>query len=127
MMLQEFIDRTGLTPTAEEYQQIEMMYYEAGNMDKDEFCKDFMNHAQSTILATFYKQAEQLKKKCNTFREENNKMVDFLLERAQAFSDMQLLEKAIQMIGHAEVIRRKIALEHPLWNIDKEYIKENIK
>ncbi len=127
MTLQEFTERTGLAPTAEEYKQIEMVYLEADNMDKDEFCKDFKKHGQSTILATFYRQAERLKEKCNSFKEENNKMVDFLLERAQAFSDMQLLEKAIQMIGHAEVIKRKIALEHPLWNIDKEYIKDNIR
>ena len=36
MTREEFTERTGLTPTSEEYQHIEAMYMAAGNMDKDE-------------------------------------------------------------------------------------------
>ena len=127
MTQQEFTERTGLTPTPEEFKQIESMYLETGNMDKDEFCKDFKKHGQSTILATFYKQAGHLKEKCEAFRKDRSKMVDFLQERAQTSGDVQLLEKAIQMTSHSEVIRRKITLSLPLWDLDKGYIKENIR
>ncbi|MCD7850348.1 MAG: hypothetical protein LUH63_11785 [Parabacteroides sp.] len=126
MTQQEFTERTGLTPTSEEYKQIESMYLETGNMDKDEFCKDFKKHSQSTILATFYKQAGHLKEKCDAFRKDRNEMVDFLLERAQTFGDVQLLEKAIQMTSHPVVIRKKLLFHYPygIWikNISKKIL-----
>lgn len=127
MTLQEFRERTALAPTPEEYNQIEDIYLATGNLDKDEFCKDYKIHHQSSIIAAIYKQNEKLKEKCDTFREGNNKMIDFLLERAQVFGDINLLQKAINMIGHAGVIKSKIALELPFWDIDKEYIKDNIE
>ena len=40
MMMQEFVARTGFTPTAEEYAQIEQQYYDFDG-DKDAFCKAF--------------------------------------------------------------------------------------
>ena len=41
MMMSEFIERTGIEPTAEEYGMIEEMYYEYEG-DKNAFCKDFV-------------------------------------------------------------------------------------
>lgn len=41
MMMSEFIERTGIEPTAEEYAMIEEMYYEYEG-DKNAFCKDFV-------------------------------------------------------------------------------------
>lgn len=43
MMLSEFVERTGFTPTAEEYEQIEAAYYDFDG-DKDAFCKAFIKH-----------------------------------------------------------------------------------
>ena len=43
MMMSEFIERTGFEPTYEEYAEIEEAYYHfSGN--KDEFCKQFVEH-----------------------------------------------------------------------------------
>lgn len=41
MMIQEFIDRTGYTPSAREYHYIEESYYDSPLPNKDEFCKQF--------------------------------------------------------------------------------------
>ncbi len=46
----------------------------------------------------------------------------FLLERAQKFGDIELLKKAIELKGHAWVIRHKLQNEMPLWECDKEFI-----
>ena len=54
-------------------------------------------------------------------------LVDFLLERAQCFGDIELLNKAIELIGHDKVIKRKIRQNLPLWDEDKTYIIDNIK
>lgn len=42
MMKHEFIERTGYTPTDEEYHYIEESYYEAETCSKDEFCKQWL-------------------------------------------------------------------------------------
>ena len=123
----EFTQRTGIELTDEQYKQVEDMYLEAGNMDKDQFCKDYKKHSDSEILKLFYCQNEKLKNKLADLRDERNEIVDFLLDRAQKFGDIKLLEKAIYMVGHDKVIKRKISQNLPLWDIDKKYIYENIK
>ena len=127
MQKQEFTQRTDIQVSDVEYKEIELMYLEAGNMDKDEFCNDYKEHHDSTLLATFFRQAENLKSKLDDMRDERSILVDFLLERAQCFGDIELLNKAIELIGHDKVIKRKIRLGMPLWDEDKEYIVDNIK
>ena len=127
MTQKEFFDRTGIELTEDQYKQVEAMYLEAGNMDKDVFCQDFKDHKESKLLAVFFGQAEKLKDKLDAMREERSILVDFLLERAQCFGDIELLNKAIELIGHDKVIKRKIRQNLPLWDEDKQYIVDNIK
>ena len=112
MQKSEFTQRTDIQVSDVEYKEIELMYLEAGNMDKDEL---------------FFRQAENLKSKLDDMRDERNSLVDFLLDRAQCFGDVELLHKAIQMVGHDKVIKRKLRMDLPLWDEDKNYIVENIK
>ena len=61
MMMSEFIDRTGFTPTYEEYLKIEEAYY---NFDgnKDAFCKAFVSaNGEKEICSLRAKKIEQLK------------------------------------------------------------------
>lgn len=127
MQKQEFTQKTGIELTDAEYKEVELMYLEAGNMDKDEFCKDYKKHHESTLLATYFRQAENLKSKLDDMRDERSKLVDFLLDRAQCFGDVELLHKAIQLIGYDKVIKRKLRMDLPLWDEDKKYIIDNIK
>ena len=127
MQKQEFTQRTGIELTDAEYKEVELMYLEAGNMEKDEFCKDYKKHKESTLLATFYRQSNNLKDKLDVMREERSQVIDFLLERAQKFGDIELLNQAIKMVGHKAVIQRKIKMGLPLWDYDMEYISENIQ
>lgn len=61
MMMSEFIDRTGFTPTYEEYQKIEEAYYSfEGN--KDAFCKTFVEgNGEKEICSLRAKKIDQLK------------------------------------------------------------------
>ena len=127
MRKQEFTQRTKIELTDEEYNDVELMYLEAGNMDKDVFCQDFKDHKESKLLAVFFGQAEKLKDKLELMREERSQIVDFLLERAQKFGDVELLNQAIKLVGHDKVIKRKIRMDLPLWDEDKTYIIDNIK
>ena len=124
----EFTQRTGIVLTEDEYKEVEIMYMESGDsIDKDAFCLDYVKHHDSILLGTFYRQADRLKDKIDLLRKEKNDTVNFLLERSQQFGDIKLLEKAIVLVGHNSVIKRKIRLNLPFWDIDLDYIKNNIK
>lgn len=134
MTRKEFEERTGLNVSAVEFCTVNDIYMAAGEMDKDTFCKEWKKHSESKLLAELWKRVKhehdlgmQKKEECDKLHSERWELVDFLLERAQKFGDEELLLKAIDMVGHAEVIRRKLTLEMPLWERDRAYIKENLK
>lgn len=120
MTQKEFTERTGYTPTPEEYTEIENMYMNT-DIDKDEFCSAWKSNRR------LLKKLVDVEVKNRNLYNERKDMVDFLLTRAQEFGDAELLDKAIEMVGHAEVIKRKLCLSLELWPIDKKYIKENIR
>lgn len=130
---QEFIERTGLTPTIEEYQTIEALYMAAGEMDKGEFCKEYKKCGNSRLVAELFRTVCTLKgqyeERCNEIDDlhgQKNEMVDFLIDRAQAFSDKELLDKASEMVGQKEVIRRRIVKGHTLWSYETEWMLNNL-
>lgn len=60
MMMQEFTERTGVTPTFQEYQVIEGRYY-AFDGDKDAFCKEWVdNGGPEKLYAARAHRIEQL-------------------------------------------------------------------
>ena len=130
---QEFIERRGLNPTIEEYKTIEAVYMAAGEMDKDEFCKEYKKSGDSRLVAELFRAICTLKgqygERCNEIddlHEQKNAMVDFLIDRAQAFSDKELLEKASEMVGQKEVIRRRIIKGYHLWSYETEWMLYNL-
>lgn len=54
MTIEEYSTRMGYLgfPSDEEYVKANLAYMMAGNMDKDEFCKDYRKHKDSVIIAT---------------------------------------------------------------------------
>ena len=134
MTRKEFEDRTGLEVTALEFSKVHDIYMAACEMDKDTFCSEWKQHGESELIAEPWNTAKRehdlgmhKKEECDKLYSERWELVDFLLERAQKFGDIELLKKAIDMVGHADVIRRKLTLELPLWELDREYINKNLK
>lgn len=58
MMISEFIDRTGVRPTAEEYARIEEEYYEF-NGNKDEFCRAWVRCHPASVRKAKERKAYQ--------------------------------------------------------------------
>lgn len=135
MTQKEFEERTGLKLSACEFERVHSIYMAAGDrMEKDEFCKEWKQHGESSLIAALWNEVNQQRAVVEGktiviagLQKEKEEMVDFLLERAQEFGDIELLHKAISMVGHAEVIRRKLDADMPLWALDRAYIKENLK
>ena len=73
MTQQEFIDRTGLTPTAEEFATVHRIYMACATLDKDEFCRDYKKHGMSRIVAQLLDALIGEERKADAFFELSNR------------------------------------------------------
>ena len=129
MNQQEFTQRTGYTPaTEEEWKAIEMMYLEAGeSVDKDLFCKEWLEHKDSNLLRIFYKRAMDKAETLEYFNEMRTETAKFLIDKANDLGDNDLYWQAVKLIGQKRVILYKIEKDYDLNRDDKEYINDNIQ
>ncbi|MBQ7439813.1 MAG: hypothetical protein IJV28_07580 [Paludibacteraceae bacterium] len=138
MTQKEFEERTGLKVSADYFANVEKVYMAAGDMDKDLFCKEWMKCRSSQLVAELYRETERLKEllkernaelEAAERKEEKTRysFADFLLEQAERdCSKYALYNEAVELVGHAHIIRRKMELDLTLWDDDKSYILENL-
>lgn len=118
----EFEQRTGIELTDEQYQRVEIMYLNAGNMDKDEFCEDYKKHSDSVILNTYFDQSEKLRNKLDAYREQQINMAYFLIKKSMVGGDKDMVQMAISLIGEQKYIQHKLERGYNLFESDKELI-----
>lgn len=126
MTQKEFTDRTGLTPDNDEFNFIHAVYMET-SMDKDEFCNDFKKHRDSKIIRDLHATAVNFELKCRQQKESIDDIVDVLLGKAEAYQDTDFYRMAVRMTSEKHVVMRKMEMNLPLWDEDKEFIKSNLK
>lgn len=140
MQQHEFEERTRIKVTANEYETIEAIYMATGdNVDKDEFCQLYMTkEGRATLLRLVtdeknitdkaYKMAcddvEELKESIGNGKRD---IASFLLEQSGIYNSVALLKKAVELVGHAEVVKMKLERGLKLMQMDKDYIVENLK
>lgn len=127
MTKQEFINRTGIDPTDEQFAKIHSIYMECPTIDKDEFCRDWTKHKDSSIIDSLHVVAVNRDLFIDQLKRERSKMIDIILKEACATYSAALKNACIEMVGHAEVISRMFDLELELWPGDKDYIMKNLK
>ena len=75
-------------------------------------------------------QLEERDNEVEDLHQQKNEIIDFLIEQASVSSDStikkHLYEKAYEIIGTKEVIRRKIKAGHTLNNHDLDWLAENL-
>lgn len=126
MTQQEFTDRTGLTPTAEEFNYIRALYMNCV-MDKDAFCKDFKKHGASSIMKDVHAVATGYCFQARELQDKFQNTAEILLGKACAYEDRDMYNEAIRLIGKKEVVLTKVDMGLPLWEEDMEYIKRNLQ
>lgn len=141
MNRKEFEERTRRLITDEDYILVENLYLAAGNMDKDKFC-DEMRRMCAYDAANDHIELRECLKEIGWHvgakdaelsflkrRVERVKMelAEFLVGKACAYEDSDFYRQAVVLVGQREVTRMKLEMDLPLWNEDKEYIKENLK
>ena len=63
MTQKEFTERTGITPTPEQFDYIHAVYMNT-SMDKDQFCEEFKKHGESEILKDVHVRAVNYELQC---------------------------------------------------------------
>lgn len=121
MTQKEFEERTGIKPTAEDFNYIHAVYLNT-SMDKDEFCKDFKKHGDSRITREVHVRVLNYEMKCERLKNAINELADFLIGKAHAYDDTDFRNQAVKLVGEMDVVRRTIELGLPLWDEDRKCI-----
>lgn len=136
MTQKEFEEFTRRLITAEDYYLVENLYMAAGNMCKEEFCKEMRamcaydganDHIELRQCLKEIgrhvgaKDAELgfLKKKVASGKME---LAEFLVGKACAYEDSDFYGEAVKLIGQREVTLMKLRMDLPLWEEDKKYL-----
>lgn len=141
MTQKEFEDRTRRQITAEDYHLVENLYMAAGNMGKDEFCKEMRamcayDGADDHIeLRRCLKEVgrrvggmdAELRFLKKAVKKEREELAEFLLGKASAYNDTDFYSAAVKLVGQKQVTLCKIRMGLPLWNEDMQYINDNLK
>ena len=121
MTQQEFTKRTGITPTAEEFDYINAVYMHT-SMDKDEFCKEWKKYGDSRIIREVYVRVLNYKMECKHQEDIISDLADFLIGKAHAYDDTDFRDQAASLVGEKEVVKRTIELGLPLWEEDRRFV-----
>ena len=121
MTQQEFMERTGITPTVEDFDYIHAVYLNT-SMNKDEFCKDFKKHGDSRIIRDVHVRVLNYEMKCERQKEVIDNLPDFLIGKAHAYEDTDFRKEAVRLVGEVEVVKRTIELGLPLWDEDRKVV-----
>ena len=147
MLQKEFEDRIGCSVTEQEYLDANAMYENAGDMDKDEFCREWLKIGNSRLVKCLAEKTYQLNKDLQEkdllwkeSREICSDAADAMLEIEKGLLDFEeespcrcanaaelLDRKAWWLVGAKEVVLRKIKMGMDLTEKDKNYINEHLK
>ena len=146
MLQKEFEERIGRSVTEQEYVEANAMYENAGDMDKDEFCREWLKIGNARLVKCLaektyqqHKALQETKLLLKESREICSDAADAMLEIEQGLLDgeehttreifaAELLDrKAWWLVGAKEVVLRKIKMGMALTEKDKNYINEHLK
>lgn len=125
MTIQEYTQRTGLTPSEEGFNEIHAIYMNT-TMDKDEFCKEVKKYGISEIARQVHATAVGYKLQLEKAREDSKNAVQLLIAKSCIYKDEDLRKMAITMVGEKEVIRIKMKLNLPLVQSERDFIFNNL-
>ena len=147
MLQKEFEERIGRKVTESEYVEANAVYMTAGDIDKDEFCKEWMQFGQSKLVQGLFETAYRMNQAhqedtliINETREMLSDAADAMLEIADGLlggktaehtapagdtagtAAVELTKKAWWLVGQTEVTKRRVAAGYHLDDKDRETI-----
>lgn len=137
MRRSEFVERTGVRPTPEEFPAIYDIYNCSG-METEEFCAMWKKKKFRELLdvvisenklteAAYRKDLERIRKMHQEQETKNVAHAEFLLRKAESHKDADFYNETVKLIEERDVIMVKNLLGLPLWQEDLDYISNNKK
>lgn len=122
MLKQEFEERTQLTVTEQEFDQINDIYM-ASSLEKDAFCAEWLKEGHGNLIFDILDKLTNCRLVKDLYQEDAERLID-----AYITGDEVEIDEAMRNVhGHAYVIRRKLELDSELTPADLTYIKENLR
>lgn len=133
MTQQEFEERTGMRVSAEEFDRIHDMYLAAGEMDKDEFCREFRAHGHSPLVAELFKTCQNLEEQRLEQVEKNKALMKqqvecaaLLIHSANKHDDPYVYDAAVQLLGRRRAVLARLELGYGVDADDLAYVKNHL-
>lgn len=147
MLQKEFEERIGRKVTESEYVEANAVYMTAGDIDKDEFCKEWMQFGQSKLVQGLFETAYRMNQAhqedtliINETREMLSDAADAMLEIADGllggktaehetpvgYAVEELTRRAWWLVGQKEVTKRRVKNGYVLDDKDRETIIKNL-
>jgi hypothetical protein len=120
MLQKEFFERTNIQLSDAEYNKVDAMYCDAGNLDKDQFCQDYKKHHDSILIQEFYNKSVSLKSSLDKSNAKISDLAMFLVDQTEKCSSSDLRDKAIELLGIEKYLSVKIQKGYNIWDIDKD-------
>lgn len=120
MLQKEFFERTNIQLSDAEYNKVDAMYCDAGNLDKDQFCQDYKKHHDSILIQEFYNKSVSLKNSLDKSNDKISELAMFIVDQAEKYSSSELRDKAIEILGIEKYLSVKIQKGYNIWDIDKD-------
>ena len=141
MLQKEFEERVDRSVSEQEYVEANAVYEAAGDMDKDEFCREWKQIGGSPLVKGLFDTAYNLnqalqehKLMLNECREMLSDAADAMLEICNGILDgktvehttQELTKKAWWLVGQKEVTKRRVQNGYQLDDKDRETIINNL-
>lgn len=142
MLQKEFEERIGRSVTEQEYLEANAIYENAGDMDKDEFCREWLKIGSCRLVKCLAEKTYQLGKALNEQKLLHQEATEIFSDAADAILEIEkvvlnggttehitelLDRKTWWLVGAKEVVLRKIRMGMDLSEKDKNYINEHLK
>lgn len=148
MLQHEFEERIGRSVTEQEYVEANAMYMAASDMDKDEFCREWVKTGGARLVKCLAEKTYQQGKAVNEQKLLHQEALEIISDAADAILEIEqglldgetaertsrevfaaelLDRKAWWLVGAKEVVLRKIKMGMELTEKDKNYINEHLK
>lgn len=132
MMQKEFEERTGMQVTPAEYEKIEKLYMNSGNIDKDTFCKEYKKIASSEIVKELQmslriaeNKIQQKDTQIAAYKRDLDGAAKFIMEAEEYGCKSEAARgKAIELLGQKDYLTRKLQRGYKLTEADRKILAE---
>ena len=141
MLQKEFEERIGRSVSEQEYLDANAMYENAGDMDKDEFCREWLKIGSCRLVKCLAEKTYQLGNALSEQKLLHQEATEIISDAADAMLEIEKVvlngrttekitelidRQALWLIGAKEVVLRKIKMDMDLSEMDKNYINRHL-